>query len=392
MNLKEIHIINSLIEQTLIKYEIEGLKERLRTLENYNAFSEKLMEIIIGKEKSITLLDFLTLNGLSDKFLFIQNKTVDLIEELAELHFKNLNSANTDFLLQSNNEVFLNHLDFLKETQEAFVIKERVDLKKKFEKLGKLNAFNIEENNIRSAVTLFERKRLKKHLAQLQPGKSQEAKIITFNFKSALRYAAIIVLVVGPAIFIINRINHSNSAKKNELAHKQIKNISDTLAPKTIKSKFKLPESEKYIGTSVLISERKFGFSSSDNKTVSIEINNISEQLKTLDIKQKTAQTGDDIIIDLKHAIDSLNTIKETYTFDEKEGNIFLYSTQLKADEKTLNAIKIVVLERDNKKEVYLKVKNSFYKLLNTGKYHKLMPELNEDINDNLKTIESQND
>jgi len=392
MNLKEIHIINSLIELTLIKHEIEGLKERLITLVNYNDFLEGLLGIIIGKDKSITLLDFLTNNSLSDKFLFIQNKKVDVIEELAELHFKELISDNTIFLLQSNDETFLNHLAFLRETEGAFIINERVDLKKKLEKLGKLNEFNLSENDIKLAITIAERKRLKEHLVKIQPTKIKETKIIAFNFKTALKYAAIIILVVGPAIFIVNRINNSKHTNTTGLADNQIKKVIDTLKPDNIKYKFKFPETEKFIGTNVLLSERKFGFSSSDDEKISIEINNISSQLNALELELKKTQTDTTNTYYLKQSIDSLNSIKETYTFDEKEVKIYLYSTQLKADKKTLNAIKAVILEHENKKVVYLKIKNSFYKLLNTGKYHKLMPELNEDINDNLKTIESQND
>lgn len=389
MNLKEIHIINSLLEQSLIKYEIEGLKERLRTLESYNAFSEKLMEIIIGKNSSTTLLDFLTHNGLSDKFLSIQNKTVDVIEELAELHFKGFHSDYTDFLLQSNNEVFLNHLHFLRETKGAFTIKERIDLKKKFEKLGKLNEFSLEEKDIKSAVNLIERKRLKQHLAKLQSEKNLTTKIIAFDFKVALKYAAILVLVVGPAIFIINRINN---AKDKELADKHVKTVRDSLPHDTIKSEFQLPVSEKFSGESLLLEERKFGFSSNNIKKIDIVLYNISEQLSTLEIEQKRNQTNGATVHYLKHAVDSLNAIKETYTFDEKEGKIYLYSTKLKADKKTLNDLKVLALELENKKAIYLKVKNNYYKLLNTGKNNSLHIELNEDVIDRLNLIEKQND
>lgn len=389
MNLKEIHIINSLLEQSLIKYEIEGLKERLRTLENYNAFSEKLMEIIIGKDSSTTLLDFLTHNGLSDKFLSIQNKTVDVIEELAELHFKGFNSDYTDFLLQSNNEVFLNHLHFLRETQGAFAIKERIDLKKKFEKLGKLNEFSLEEKDIKSAVTLIERKRLKLHLVKLHSEKNPTTKIIAFDFKVALRYAAILVLVVGPAIFIINRINNT---KDKELADKHVKTAHDSLPHDTIKAGFQLPESEKFSGESHLLEERKFGFSSNNIKKIDIEIHNINEQLSALEIEQKRNQTNDATAHYLKHAVDTLNAIRETYTFDEKESKIYLYSSKLKADKKTVNDLKVLALELENKKAIYLKVKNSYYKLLNTGKNNSLHIEVNEDVIDRLNIIEKQND
>ena len=384
--------MNSLIEPSLNRNQIDGLKERLRTSENYNAFWQKLLEIIIGKDQSISLLDFLTSNGLSDKFLFIQNKTEAVIEELAELHFKELKSVNTNFLLQSNNQVFLHHLEFLTETASALVIKERVELKKKFQKLDNLNEFNLNEKDIKTAVVASERKRLKQHLSSLESSEKTTAKIIAFDFKAVLKYAAIIILVVGPAIFIINRINHSVSTKDNEVADKHIKITVDSLPHDTLKLDFKLPVSEKYSGVSVLISESKFGFSSNDNKKISIEINDISGQLSALEIEQKRNQTHGATAHYLKHAVDSLNAIKETYTFDEKEGKIYLYSTKLKADKKTLNDLKVLGLELENKKAIYLKVKNNYYKLLNTGKNNSLQIELNEDVMDKLNVIEKQND
>lgn len=392
MNFKETYIINSLIEQSLNRNQIDGLKERLQTSENYNVFSRKLLEVIIGKDQSISLLDFLTSNGLSDKFLFIQNKTEDVIEELAELHFKELKSVNTNFLLQSKNQVFLRHLGFLTETASAVVIKERVELKKKFQKFDKLNSFNLDEKDIKTAVVASERKRLKQHLSSLQSSEKTTSKIIAFDFKAGLKYAAIIIFVVGPAIFIINRINHSVSTKDNEVADKHVKTKVDSLPHDTLKSDFKLPVSEKYSGVSVLISESKFGFSSNDNKRISIEINDISGQLSALEIEQKNNQINGAAINYMKHMIDSLNSIKETYTFDKKEGKIHLYSTQLKADKTTLNDFKVLVLKIENKEVDYLKIKKNYYKLLNIGKYNNLQIESNEDIVDRLRIIEKQDD
>ena len=392
MNLQVIIIINSLIEQSLNRNQIEGLKERLQISENYNAFSLKLLEVIIGKDQSISLLDFLTINGLSDKFLFIQNKTEDVIEELAELHFKKNNSIQSDFLLQSNNQVFLRHLDFLTETEGAFLIKERIEFKKKLEKLSRSNELNLDENYIKFAVILSERKRLKQYLAKLESSKNPATKIIGFNFKMALKYAAIIILVAGPAIFIINRVKHTNNTKNYELVDKHVEIVADSLSQNKNKSNFKLPELEKYSGVSVLITDRKFGFSSNSNKNISIVINNISEQFNALEIELKNNQMNNKAALYVKRNLDSLNSIKETYTFDKKEGSINLYSTQLKANKITLNRIKVVALEIDNKEVDYLKIRNNYYKLLNIGKHNILRIELNENVIDRLNIIVKQND
>ena len=130
MNLKEQHIIDSLITEALDADELFALKNNLVTEENYENFLTKLLFIIINKDTTLSLLDFLKFNNLSSKFLFFQNKTTDVIEDLAELAFKGHESENTIYLEQSNNELFQEHLQFLKETQNAIIFSERIELKK----------------------------------------------------------------------------------------------------------------------------------------------------------------------------------------------------------------------------------------------------------------------
>lgn len=390
MNLKELHIINSVIEQALIKYELEGLKERLLSSENYTVFLEKLLNIIINKDTTVGLNDFLTTNGLSNKVLSIQNKTTDIIEELAELHYKGLSSDITQFLIKENNQLFLNHLAFLKETENSFLMKERIDLKKMVEKLGKLGEFNLEENEIQSAIILAERKRLKERFIKLEPKNNKSAKIIDFNFKAVLKYAAIIILVISPSIFIINRINQKNT--KQQIAIKEIKKIIDSTKNKKAPYNFQLPKSEIVNDTYDLISEKTYGFSSNDDKKVSIEISNLKEQLNSLKIELQNHQSDSNTVNYLNHSIDSLNSINETYTFNVKESKIFIYTSKLSADKKTLSHIKPIVLKNDTNKMVYLKIKNNYFKLISTGKYHKLKIELNEVVIDQLDIITKQNE
>lgn len=386
MNIKELYIISSILEQTLVKYELEGLKERLSTSDNYNKFLEKLLVVIIGKDKSIALLDFLTLNALGEKFIAIQNKKSDVIEELAELHFKSFSSDNTLFLIESNNEIFLNHLNFLKDTQNAFVVKERIDLKKKLQKLDELSTVDLSDDDIKTAFNVYERQKLKEHLLELKPKERDDTKIISFNFKTILKYAAILVLVIGPAIFIINRLNNSN---KQELAERgEIKSI-DTLKIEKAPYKFQLPEAEKYIGESNLLEEQKFGFSSSDLKKVKIVIYNLNGQLKVLANELDGNKADSSITNYLNHKIDSINTIKETYTYDN-EGELKIYSVRLKSDKKTLNDLKLLSIDRNDKKNIYLKIGNSFFPIKQGGNNHLLKEEKNESFIDQLKLIENQ--
>ena len=136
MNLKEQHIIDSLIKEVLDADELSSLKNNLASEKNYENFLTKLLLIIINKDTTLSLLDFLKFNNLSSKLLFFQNKTTDVIEDLAELAFKGHESENTIYLEQSNNEFFQEHLQFLKDTKLAINLFARKELKKKTRKAG----------------------------------------------------------------------------------------------------------------------------------------------------------------------------------------------------------------------------------------------------------------
>ena len=154
MTLKEQHIIDSLIKEALDAEELSALKSNLVNENNYENFLNKLLSIIISKDVTVSLIDFLKFNNLSNKLLFFQNKATDVIEKLAELSFKGHESENTIYLEQSNNDVFQDHIQFLKETQNAIIFSERIALKKKLEKLDDLNAFDFDEKDIKAAITL----------------------------------------------------------------------------------------------------------------------------------------------------------------------------------------------------------------------------------------------
>ena len=136
MNLKEQHITDSIIKETLDVFELAALKKNLETEANYEIFLSKLLSIITNKDKTISLLDFLKFNNLSGKFLFIQNKKTDIIEELAELFYKGHESEITTFLAHTNDDIFNRHIQFLKETHNAIIFSERNELKKKVRKAG----------------------------------------------------------------------------------------------------------------------------------------------------------------------------------------------------------------------------------------------------------------
>ena len=408
MNLKEQHIIDSLITEALDADELFALKNNLTTEENYENFLTKLLLIIINKDTTLSLLDFLKFNNLSSKFLFFQNKTTDVIEDLAELAFKGHESENTIYLEQSNNELFQEHLQFLKETQNAIIFSERIELKKKLEKLDELNKFELTDSDIKTAITLYERQRLKKHFSELAkkmesevekeptlqathtvgllPG-GTDSKIINFNYKKVLRYAAILILVIGPALFLINKINKQD-VTTNDIATKETKKQPEPIKIDKEPYNFQLPNADSYNMEKELLQEEKFGFSSSANpKIINIKINNLRGQLTALENEIEKHKDEFKIKTYLIYKADSINALKETYIFDKKNG-LFIYSVKLSPTKNSVKQLKLITIEKD---KLYLKQNGNYFLIKKDGLSHKLIIETSEEITDQLYLIENQN-
>lgn len=408
MNLKEQHIIDALIKEVLDADELFALKNNLATDENYENFLTKLLLIIINKDTTLSLLDFLKFNNLSSKFLFFQNKTTDVIEDIAELSFKGHESENTIYLEQSNNELFQEHLQFLKETQNAIIFSERIELKKKLEKLDELNKFELTDSDIKTAITLYERQRLKKHFSELAkkmesevekeptlqathtvgllPG-GTDSKIINFNYKKVLRYAAILILVIGPALFLINKINKQD-VTTNDIATKETKKQPEPIKIDKEPYNFQLPNADSYNMEKELLQEEKFGFSSSANpKIINIKIYNLNGQLIALENEIEKHKNDLNIKTYLMYKADSINALKETYIFDKKNG-LFIYSVKLSPTKNSLKQLKLITIEKD---KLYLKQNGNYFLIKKDGLSHKLIIETSEEITDQLYLIENQN-
>ena len=390
MNLKEQHIIDSLITEALDADELFALKNNLVTEENYENFLTKLLLIIINKDTTLSLLDFLKFNNLSSKFLFFQNKTTDVIEDIAELSFKGHESENTIYLEQSNNEIFQEHLQFLKETQNAIIFSERIELKKKLEKLDELNKFELTDSDIKTAITLYERQRLKKHFSELaEKGKGGSAggTIIKLDYRQALKYAAILILVIGPALFLINKINKQD-VTTNDIATKETKKQPAPIKIEKAPYNFQLPDADPYAMEKELLQEEKFGFSSSANpKIINIKIYNLNGQLIALENEIEKHKNDLNIKTYLMYKVDSINTFKETYIFDKKNG-LVIYSVKLSPTKSSIQQLKLIAIEND---KLYLKEKSTYYLINRDGLKHKLIKETSEEVIDQLDLIENQN-
>ena len=199
MESKEINILNSILNRELDERDLNSLKKYLVNAEGYQKFLDSLVKILIGKEKQITLQDFLELHKLSHNFSSFKNITSELIEEVAELFIKGQISDVTQWLQQSNNQVFLNHVAFLKETKKGISHLERNDLRKKLSDIQKINSLELSENEIRAAIKIVERTHLKKKFNEISKQKNEPVKQSkTFR----LKYSTLLVFIIASSIVL----------------------------------------------------------------------------------------------------------------------------------------------------------------------------------------------
>lgn len=240
MNTKEIDIIKDILKETLSDIELTVLKQKFQNEEGFNLLCNALIEVLIEKKNTTSLIQFLQSNSLSEKTIVLKSQTKELIEQLAELYFEGESTENITHLLDTQNTYFVNHINFLNQTHKAFQIEQRAEIKKKLEQFDTLNEFELTDEQIKLAVTLKERERLKNQLLNLTKENLVEAKVVKLNFRAILRYAAILILFIGSSIIVVKQFSKDNP---NELALKDTTSgqnniIKDHQAPKTFNIEF----------------------------------------------------------------------------------------------------------------------------------------------------------
>lgn len=195
---KELDILNLAIREVLSEREERALKSLLLNEEGYQNFLVKFLEVIIGKDESITLHQFLDLHNLSEKLPEFKNNTNEVIEQLAELAYKGSTSLIIDWLTTSENKIFSEHLAFLTETKKGITKLEREGLKKKLKNLDELHGLELSDDEIRIAVTLFERRELKQRLKKLEVSFLS----IKEEKQNKFRYASLFALVIISSIIL----------------------------------------------------------------------------------------------------------------------------------------------------------------------------------------------
>ena len=243
MRTKENDIIGLIILDILTEREHRALKLMLETEENYQLFLLKLLNILIGKDSTIPLSDFLDLHNMSGKEINLNNHTNDIIEDIAELAFKGYSSEITLWLNENQNIVYLEHLSFLEDVRSEIEKKERITIKNRLKLLSEMKDFDLTEDEIREGIILYERNRLRKHFAQLSAQEKSVTKVNTSNSPNRLKYASILLLIGVSSIILaysIPQVRNFIKKELKELFQKEVPPIKKendaVIAPKAITS------------------------------------------------------------------------------------------------------------------------------------------------------------
>lgn len=243
MRTKENDIIGLVILDILTEREHRALKLMLETEENYQVFLSKLLNILIGKDKSMLLGHYLELHNIYGKEINFNTQTNSIIEDIAELAFKGYSSEITLWLNENQNIVYLEHLSFLEDVRSEIEKKERITIKNRLKLLSEMKDFDLTEDEIREGIILYERNRLRKHFAQLSAQEKSVTKVNTSNSPNRLKYASILLLIGVSSIILaysIPQVRNFIKKELKELFQKEeppAKKESDTvIAPKEVAS------------------------------------------------------------------------------------------------------------------------------------------------------------
>lgn len=216
MKTKESNLIGLVILDILKEREHMALKLMLETEENYQLFLLKLLNILIGKDSTIPLSNFLDLHNMSGKEINLNNHTNDIIEDIAELAFKGYSSENTIWLKENKNIVYLEHLSFLEDVRSEIEKKERITIKNRLKLLSEMRDFDLTEDEMREGIILYERTRLRKHFAQLSAQEKTVTKVKASNSPNRLKYASILLLIGVSSIILAYSIPQVRNFIKKE--------------------------------------------------------------------------------------------------------------------------------------------------------------------------------
>lgn len=369
INSEEDQIAHSIVEKILSADEFKDLMNYLKSPENdnFNLFLKKFIAIATGSESSVSLYDFLQSNHLGYKITEFKDQVDELIEALAELHYQGNRTENTNYLLETGNPVFVSHLNFLNDTRIAITADQRNELKKKFSRLDELEQFELSDEEIRAAIAHSERKRFRERFRQFEQRK-KKSKVISIDFRTALRYAAIIILVLAPAIYFINRMNSGDN----------ITQLADNTKPDTATiavnppDTFNLPEAQKFTFETKVLEPVSYGYAQRNAELVKITVVDLSVQIAYL--KERCRVSDGSVPC---RNLDSINNLNGSYVFNAPGAELLLFSDTLVRSINVKERMRLLILKKGNKKIIYLRFDTMYFMVERDSHKHKLETETN---------------
>ena len=239
--MKEINTIQQHLSGLLNEIDYKKLTSIYSSEEQWNNFLNKLLHVLLGIDTTVSISQLFELHSLHLNDQEIENLKKQIIHEFAELSLQGYDSTIIQWLKETNNEVFVEHIHFLNDLEAGIKTIERKNLKNKLLNLSKQNNFELTDGEIQLALKITERKRIKSKLVELGKKKNElppNKKTLRFNYAFLILLVVVssIVLAVSvPAIrnYIKVKFKEIFKEDKKETQHSQLKsskqiNVADT--------------------------------------------------------------------------------------------------------------------------------------------------------------------
>jgi hypothetical protein len=410
---QETDIIQRLLTEILSNREADALLTQTGDHAGWQNFLSIFLEVILEKRNDVLLSELLDFHKLGHYTKTFEEAKPVIIDELALLFVKGEEGDCARYLHALKDPEFEHAVHFHRMTSDAIKSIEREDLKKILGQLEMAGDSEIDEVDIQKALTIIERKRIRKRLenlhkeTQVAPSKPVLAKVhgtftigsensvnkdyafggsVKSRYSVAWSAAAIFIVfaVAGYAVFIL--LTQNSNINVDTIAQIQHTEFKDSIDKKDTVTFKKLVASniDTFSFETKSIIEKQYGFSSSSTKSESVLITivNLAPRIDSLQKLLDNELSGSGrsgmgpIAWHLSHELDSLKKLSGSYDYSEGyrvfdevyKPQLVIYSVLLAPNKQSMDLIKIVYLEKDDSVDIYLKVSKDYFHIVPTRK------------------------
>lgn len=270
----------------------------------------------------------------------LPNIYAQFLKELAESYVLGQTSEATDYLLETNNAVFLKEVQFLKSMQQAIKNVERkrikADLPKSYERL----TFELSDANLVNVARKKGREDLREKFKQwddeLKPKREPKIfyslnnerdskpkpKVISLSW---MKYAAAASILIAVGIFYFNNTNSIVIPVENSVVTTDDEKETPAKGTKSIINEAIVFAPIETTSKSVtILQSESLGFTSDKEVKITITFKDASQRIASLEKYIKTNPAVDSKILNQhKSELATLKTLEEKYLFDGKVLTLF---------------------------------------------------------------------